>query len=182
MTCAPAVLDEVELLPEKYRLPVQICYIEGQTHDEAARRLDWPVGTVRTRLAWARDRLRARLTGRGLVLPAGFVGTSLVSLKATAEVPATLVKATVAAAAGRAVGASASSLATHALRAMLMFQLKLALLAVLATGSLGAVALPLTRPQNGKAAPNVVGPAGQPKSRRAGRAASEGTERTGDGP
>ncbi len=34
-----AVLDEVELLPEKYRLPVQLCYIEGQTHDEAARQL-----------------------------------------------------------------------------------------------------------------------------------------------
>ena len=69
-----AVLDEIQLLPEKYRLPVQLCYIEGQTHDEAARRLDWPVGTVRTRLAWARDRLRARLTVRGLVVPAGFVG------------------------------------------------------------------------------------------------------------
>ena len=110
-TCATAVLDEVQLLPEKYRLPVQLCYIEGQTHDEAARRLAWPVGTVRTRLAWARDRLRDRLSRRGLALPAGFIGTSLVSLKASAGVPAPLVKATVEAAAGRAVGAAAISLA-----------------------------------------------------------------------
>jgi RNA polymerase sigma factor (sigma-70 family) len=163
-----AVLDEVELLPEKYRLPVQICYIEGQTHDEAAQRLNWPVGTVRTRLAWARDRLRARLAGRGLVLPAGFVGTSLVSLKATAEVPASLVKATVEAATGRAVRAAAASLAANALRAMLMFQLKLALLAVLAAGSLAAVVLPLTRPQNEKASPTVAGPLSQPPNRRQG--------------
>jgi RNA polymerase sigma factor (sigma-70 family) len=163
-----AVLDEVELLPEKYRLPVQICYIEGQTHDEAARRLEWPVGTVRTRLSWARDRLRARLTGRGLILPVGFVGASLVSINATAEVPATLVRATVDAAAGRAVRAAASSLATNALRAMLMVQLKLALLAVLAAGSLGAVALPLARPQDGKAAPNVAGPVGQRQNRQSG--------------
>src|SRR5262249_26521368 len=42
-----AILGEVQLLPEKYRLPVQLCYLEGRTHDEAASELAWPVGTVR---------------------------------------------------------------------------------------------------------------------------------------
>ena len=118
---------------------MQLCYLEGQTHDEAARRLAWPVGTVRTRLAWARDRLRDRLTRRGLALPAGLIGTSLVSSKASAGVPAALVKATVEAAAGRAVGAAVIALAEGVLRAMLMSKLKLVIFFVLATGSLAGV-------------------------------------------
>ena len=151
-----AVLDEVQLLPEKYRLPVQLCYIDGQTHDEAARRLAWPVGTVRTRIAWARNRLRDRLTRRGLALPAGLIGTWLVSSKASAGVPAALVKTTVAAAAGRAVAESVVSLAERMLRAMLMSKIKLVTFIVVATGSLAETLLPFTWAQVGK-----PGPAGQ---------------------
>ena len=43
-----------------------LCYLEGLTHEQAADRLGWPVGTVRSRLARARNRLRARLARRGL--------------------------------------------------------------------------------------------------------------------
>ena len=60
------VLDEeLARLPAKYRDPLVLCYLEGLTHDEAASQLDWPVGTVRSRLAGGRDRLRSRLTRRG---------------------------------------------------------------------------------------------------------------------
>ncbi len=48
-----------------FRLPVVLCYFEGLSHDEAARRLQWPVGTVRSRLARARDKLRPGLARRG---------------------------------------------------------------------------------------------------------------------
>ena len=56
---------EIALLPEKYRVPVVLCYFEGLTHDQAALRLGWPIGTVKTRLSRARERLRWRLEGRG---------------------------------------------------------------------------------------------------------------------
>jgi RNA polymerase sigma-70 factor (ECF subfamily) len=58
--------DEIGRLPERYRTPVVLCYFEGLTHAEAARRLGWPIGTVGVRLMRARERLRSRLTRRGL--------------------------------------------------------------------------------------------------------------------
>ena len=58
--------EEVDRLPEKYRAPVVLCYLEGQTYEQAARQIGCPVGTVRVRLSRARERLRTRLTRRGL--------------------------------------------------------------------------------------------------------------------
>jgi RNA polymerase sigma factor (sigma-70 family) len=72
--------EEVQRLPRRYRLPFVLCYIEGKTHAEAAQLLACPPGTIASRLAWARDRLRARLTARGITLPA-----TLVCLAVSAE-------------------------------------------------------------------------------------------------
>jgi RNA polymerase sigma-70 factor (ECF subfamily) len=58
--------DEIARLPERYRLPIVLCYLEGLTHAEAARQLGWPNGTVGVRLMRARERLRTRLTRRGM--------------------------------------------------------------------------------------------------------------------
>jgi RNA polymerase sigma factor (sigma-70 family) len=68
-----ALHDELCHLPERLRAPIVLCYLEGMTHDQAARELRCPVGTVRSRLARSRDRLRGRILRRGLVTtPAAF--------------------------------------------------------------------------------------------------------------
>ncbi len=49
----PELHAEIARLPEKYRIPIVLCYFEGLTHEQAAGRLGWPVGTVKTRLSRA---------------------------------------------------------------------------------------------------------------------------------
>lgn len=93
------------------------------------------------------------MTRRGLAPPAGFIGHCTVSSRATARVPAALVKATVEAVASRAVDVSVRSLVERVLRAMLMSRIKLVVLFVLATGSLAGILLPLTLAQVGKPGP-----------------------------
>ena len=58
--------EEISRLPDRYRTPLVLCYLEGLTHQEAARQLGWSIGTVGVRLMRARERLRVRLTRRGL--------------------------------------------------------------------------------------------------------------------
>jgi Sigma-70, region 4 len=61
-------------LPAKYRAPLVLCYLNGQTHDQAAAELGCPVGTVRSRLSRGRDLLRRRLTRRGYAPNAAMLG------------------------------------------------------------------------------------------------------------
>lgn len=91
----PVLHDEVNRLPEKYRLPVILSYLEGKSNEEVARLLDWPVGTVKGRLSRARDLLRSRLTRRGMVLSAAFLCTALSRGELFAEtVPESLIDRT----------------------------------------------------------------------------------------
>jgi RNA polymerase sigma factor (sigma-70 family) len=62
----PIVHQEFARLPERYRAPMALCDMEDLTHEQAARQLGLPVGTVKSRLARGRARLRDRLTRRGL--------------------------------------------------------------------------------------------------------------------
>jgi len=84
-----AIIDEeIGRLAEKFRAAVVLCDLEGMTIEGAAHQLGWPSGTVRSRLARGRERLRARLSRRGL----GPVPEALVA--SPAGVPEALVSAT----------------------------------------------------------------------------------------
>ena len=71
----PELFEEVDRLPERYRAPIVLCYLEGQSHEQAAGLLRCPLRTLQTRLLRAKARLRSRLIRRGLA-PA--IGTLVV--------------------------------------------------------------------------------------------------------
>jgi RNA polymerase sigma-70 factor (ECF subfamily) len=60
------VRAEVERLPEDDRRLMRLTYWQGKTYEEVAALLSWPVGTVRSRLSRARQRLRSNLARLGL--------------------------------------------------------------------------------------------------------------------
>ena len=66
-----AIHEEVDRLPQYYRLPVVLCDLEGQSYEAASRQLHCPVGTVKSRLARGRERLRGRLVRRGITSSSG---------------------------------------------------------------------------------------------------------------
>lgn len=129
------ILEEIDRLPGRYRSALILCDLEGLTQEEAARQLGWPAGTVRSRLSRGRQRLRERLTRRGLA-PAGLVSghAPLAEFAPDLMVPAT-VRAALEIGSGRsAVGVTttAITLMEGALRIMYASQLKMVMAIVMA--------------------------------------------------
>jgi RNA polymerase sigma factor (sigma-70 family) len=127
--------EEVDGLPERLRAPVVLCYLQGLTYAAAADRLGVSEVAVRGRLARARDRLRHRLTRRGVTIPAGLLVAGAAG-EAQAAVPASLVHSTARIALGFAAGNAAAVLARGVLNAMLLHQMRIA--AVLLLLSIGS--------------------------------------------
>src|SRR5262249_11941849 len=82
-------------LAEKHRAPLVLCCLEGNTQDEAAQRLAWPLSTLKLRLGQGREMLRRRLARRGLTLGAVLSAVVLGEGGASAALPAALTSATV---------------------------------------------------------------------------------------
>jgi RNA polymerase sigma factor (sigma-70 family) len=107
-----ALHEEIARLPQRYREPIVLCHLEGLSTTAAAQRLGCAPGTILSRLARGRERLRGRLTQRGRVGFAGLFAEGRLPQEATAAVPTGLVNATVQAAVRALAGRSASTAIT----------------------------------------------------------------------
>src|SRR5262245_42556022 len=58
--------EELDRLPDRFRLPLLLCYLQGKSRDEAAEQLGWTPSSVRGRLERGRAALRKRLVRRGI--------------------------------------------------------------------------------------------------------------------
>jgi RNA polymerase sigma factor (sigma-70 family) len=170
--------EEIGRLPAPFRAPIVLCYLEGLTHDQAAHQLGWPVGTVRSRLARGRDRLRRRLDEREAAPAiAPLLAASASAGRAGEAIRPSLAVATVRAAARMTTGMAAAgtvpavvSLTEGVLRTMMLKTLfriaaTAAAAALLATG---AVAYQASGPGQtttaGTKPPPATRPAVPPKS------------------
>jgi RNA polymerase sigma factor (sigma-70 family) len=151
----PLLDRELSALPEKYRLPIVLCDLQGKSRKEAAGQLDWPEGTLSCRLARGRALLARRLGRHGISLGATTLALGL-AREVAGSVPAALASATTRTALAGAAPAGVTALAEGVLKAMLWTRLKVgaALLLALAIVVSGAGVLrSRAEAQDGTSAP-----------------------------
>lgn len=147
----PELFEELDRLPATFRAPILLIDLEGCTQEEAAVRLGWPLGTVQSRLARGRGRLRARLRRRGLAPTAAAPATAAL---ATGSIGPLARAATAFAARGASSGGvppRAAALAKGALKTMFPFKTTAAAAGVVSL--LGAGFLALHAPAAGPTPP-----------------------------
>jgi RNA polymerase sigma factor (sigma-70 family) len=127
----PELYQELGRLPERFRLPILLCHLEGLTYEQAAQRLGCPVRTVQSRLARARHRLRDRLARRGVAPAIPALTATLAPDATSAAVSGSWKQTTVTAAVRYVAGGTAAALipssvavlAQGASRAMILHRL-----------------------------------------------------------
>ena len=181
---AQAMVDEeLTHLPEKYRAPLVLCYLEGKTRDEAARQLGWSAKLVKSRLEQGRARLRSRLSRRGLTLPAALVATLLAEEAAPAALPATLLRAavqTAIASPAHGVSAPVAVLADGALGGTTTVKVKVIVGLLLLMGVLAAGAGAFAPPQPATKQAETPSAAKTPETAKSEEQRSLRTDRYGD--
>lgn len=137
---AAFVAEEVDRLPARFREPIILCFYRGLTHLQASLQLGWSIGTVASRIARAKAKLRARLNKRGVILGASLA--TAIGLPAAGAANSSLIRCCVLAAIGQnTVHTQLQTLANEVIYTMRRTQRKWLLAApILAMGlSLGGV-------------------------------------------
>jgi RNA polymerase sigma factor (sigma-70 family) len=143
----PLLDQELNALPEYYRLAILLCDLEGKTLKEAAQQLGWPQGTLAGRLTRGRKLLARRLASRGVTLSAGSLAAILTQNEVSAAMPPSLListgKTAAMIAAGQAtsagvVPAKVAALAEGVLKTMLVTRLKIVTVVLLVLTAAGA--------------------------------------------
>jgi RNA polymerase sigma factor (sigma-70 family) len=127
---------ELDRLPDKFRFPLLLCYLEGKSRDEAAEQLGLSAGTIKGRLERGRNMLRDRLARRGVTLSAGFFAA--LAHSPVGASPPRLTEAALAAVSG-AAPARAAAIARGVTASMVLSRLKLFAGALLAAGLLAGL-------------------------------------------
>jgi RNA polymerase sigma factor (sigma-70 family) len=169
--------QEIDRLPDRYRKPIVLCYLEHMTYQQAASHLRWSEGTTQGRLARARSLLRARLTRRGVTLGVATLGALALPHEASAVSVSMLLSAVRTArffglgeAAGvGTVSTAAEALVKQTLRTMMMAKLKMVAAAGFFIGALTCVATglsasgPIVAQEPAAAAPQIAPPRHTPE-------------------
>jgi TIGR03009 family protein len=142
----PVVDEAIRQLPAKYRVPFVLCYLDGMTNAQAARLLGCPLGTIATRLARARERLRVRLTRQGLNLSTGMLAMVLTKNQLSAMAPSALCRGAAQAATAYVAGEAFSSLISAKVmvltkgvsKSMLMDKLRIVVIGLVACAAAGS--------------------------------------------
>jgi RNA polymerase sigma factor (sigma-70 family) len=128
--------EELDHLPDAYRMPLLLCCLDGRTRDEAAQVLGCSLGALRGRLERGRDMLRARLLRRGLALSGALLAALVDAPSTTGAAPESLIRATLQAAIGGRYAHSIAALVRGATPGLLGRKLRMAVGVLLAIGVL----------------------------------------------
>jgi RNA polymerase sigma factor (sigma-70 family) len=141
----PVLDEELNRLPDRFRAPLVLCYLQGKTSGQAAVALRCSVRTITSRLSRGRDLLRNRLARRGLALSGTALGALLARESAVAAVPSKLaaaaIRVAVLAAAGNAFSGAAVPTTAGLLAAAMLKGMTIAKIRLVAAVLLGALVL-----------------------------------------
>jgi RNA polymerase sigma factor (sigma-70 family) len=175
--------EEMERLPETYRLPLLLCGLEGRSHEEAARILGWTIGSLRGRLERGRKKLQARLTRRGLAFSGALLTLGVLpgtTTSAAGRLTSTTLQAALAFARGEggAISVEVLALAETGALSMTMTKAKVGLMLLLIMGlaaGTGVLAYPLRSEKQAQAKQAAKSESPKPETTRRAR-----TDRYGD--